>query len=708
MKQVIQSLKTGTIEVAEVPVPRTAPGTILIRTSRTLISAGTERMLLDFGRGGWIAKARQQPDKVRMVLNKAKTDGIAATVASVRNKLDQPMPLGYCNVGRVVEVGPGVSGIAVGDRVVSNGKHAEFVAVPTNLCAKVPDGVSDEDAVFTVAAAIALQGIRLAEASLGASVAVFGLGLLGLLTVQLLRAQGCRVIGFDFSADRLALAEKFGAETSQLSEGSDPVAAGLAFSRGRGVDAALITAATDSNDPVRQAAQMSRKRGRVVLVGVAGLDLSRADFYEKELTFQVSCSYGPGRYDPVYEEKGIDYPVGFVRWTEQRNFEAVLDLMGALNLAAMRTHEFEISAAPDAYDIVGGAEPSLAVLLRYPESEAGADVKVVPVMGAERRNGQRSTGLAASCSINIVGAGNYASAILVPAFAESGADLNAIGSSSGLTAVNLARRHGIREASSDTRALIVDPEANTVVITTRHDSHAALTCDALRAGKNVFVEKPLALTDEEVSAVESAYDAAPGNPILMVGFNRRFAPLIVKARTLIDRLSGPKSFVYTVNAGAIPPEHWTQDREIGGGRIIGEACHFIDLLLFLAGSPVADFSSVALESRTGDTVSIGLAFQDGSIGTIHYFANGSRSFPKERLEVFGDGRTLRMDNFRKLETFGWPRGMGARALRQDKGQTACVKAFVEAVRRGGPAPIGPEELFDVARLSIAIADQAKR
>jgi len=706
MKQVLQNLKDGTTEVADIPVPRAGRGQLLIRTSHTLVSAGTERMLVDFGKGNLLEKARQQPDKVRMVLDKVRTDGLMPTLEAVRNKLDQPLPMGYCNVGTVQEAGAGAAGFAIGDRVASNGKHAEVVSVPVNLCAKVPDAVSDDEAAFTVLGAIALQGIRLVQPSLGESVVVTGLGLIGLVTVQLLRAHGCRVLGLDFDASKLALAQEFGAEVVNLAAGADPVAAAQSFSRGRGVDAVIVTASTKSSEPMHQAALMCRKRGRIVLVGVTGLELSRADFFEKELTFQVSCSYGPGRYDPNYEEKGQDYPVGFVRWTEQRNFEAVLDMMadGRLDVRPLISHRFRIEEAEKAYAVVGGAEPSLGILLGYPVAPAGsgagdalartldlpAPAALAPSVGGAPR-------------VSVIGAGNYAGAVLVPAFQQAGARFRRIASSGGVTSVHLGKKFGFEQATTDTAALLADDGADAVVIATRHDTHAEYVLRALAAGKHVFVEKPLALKVADLERIRDAAASAPGR-LLMVGFNRRFAPQVQKIKALLAGAPGAKSFVMTVNAGAIPPNHWTQDREVGGGRLVGEGCHFIDLLRFLAGAPIEDQQVLAMDAGTRDSFSIALRFADGSLGTIVYLANGSKAFPKERLEVFADGRVLQLDNFRKLTGYGWPGFSKMNLWRQDKGQTGCAKAFVDAMRGGGPSPIPLEELLEVGRVTIALGE----
>lgn len=660
-------------------------------------------MLIGFGKAGWLEKAHQQPDKVKMVLEKIRTDGLQPTVDAIFNKLDQPLPMGYCNIGRVAAVGSGVSGFKPGQRVVSNGKHAEVVCVPVNLCSAVPDAVSDEAAAFTVLGAIGLQGIRLAKPTLGETVVVTGLGLIGLMTVQLLRAQGCRVLGVDFDAEKLALARQFGAEVVDLSAGQDPVVTAMAFSRGRGVDAVLITAATNSNEPVHQAAQMSRKRGRIVLVGIAGLELSRADFYEKELSFQVSCSYGPGRYDSDYEEKGFDYPVGFVRWTEQRNFEAVLDMMadGRLDVAPLISHRFPIEDADKAYALVGGARTSLGILLTYPGAVITEAAQMVSIEPSETKHCPQSAAvMGTQPKVSFLGSGNYATAVLIQAFKAGGANLRTVASSNGVSGLHAGRKFGFAEATTESGRLFNDTETDAVVITTRHDSHARFVLQALAAGKCVFVEKPLCLTLEELAEIEAAYST---DKLLMIGFNRRFAPQVVKIKSLLQGVPGPKALVMTVNAGAIPANHWTQDLSVGGGRIIGEGCHFIDLLRHLVGQPISAWSRNSMVSATQDTVTLNLQFADGSTGTIHYFANGAKSFPKERLEVFASGGVLRLDNYRTLTGFGWPGFKKMNLWRQNKGQKACASAFLDAVRSGGPAPIPVAEIFEVSRISIELA-----
>jgi predicted dehydrogenase/threonine dehydrogenase-like Zn-dependent dehydrogenase len=635
------------------------------------------------------------------------TDGLVTTVQAIRSKLDQPMLLGYCNVGEVVEVGAGVRGFRVGDRVVSNGSHAEVVVAPQNLCAPVPEGVASEHAAFTVLGAIALQGVRLAEPTLGESFVVMGLGLIGLMAVQVLRANGCRVLGLDLDPERLALARSLGAET--VAAGADPVEAAQAFSRGRGVDGVLLTLSTADSGPVSQAARMCRKRGRIVLVGVTGLEINRADFYEKELSFQVSCSYGPGRYDPAYEEKGQDYPLGFVRWTEQRNFEAVLDLMaaGRLDVGPLITHRFAIEDAPKAYDVLSSAEKSIGILIDYPQPTPA----VRTAGGAETvRLSSPAAARAGAVRMGFIGAGAYSSRTLVQAFKGAGAELRTIVSAGGVSATHYGRKFGFAQAASDAAAILADPEIDAVCIATRHDSHARYVEAALKAGKHVFVEKPLCLTMDELAGIEAAHAAVGGARLLMVGFNRRFAPMVVKAKARLATTPGRKSFIMTVNAGQIPAEHWIQDPAVGGGRLVGEGCHFIDLLRHLAGAPVTDFDAAGMEAPGGapraDTAVIRLSFADGSLGVINYFANGAKAFPKERLEVFAAGRILVVDNYRKLTGYGMPGFRAVRALSQDKGQAACARAFVAAVKAGGPAPIPLDEILEVSRLSIAVADRA--
>ena len=708
MKQIMQSLKDGSIEIIDAPCPAASSGSLLIATRVSLVSAGTERMLVEFGKANMVNKALQQPDKVRMVLEKARTDGFATTIEAVRSKLGEPLPLGYCNVGILEAIGTGVTGFSIGDRVVSNGKHADMVCVPKNLCSRVSDDVSDEHAAFTVLGAIGLQGIRLVNPTLGECVVVTGLGLIGLMTVQMLIAQGCRVMGIDTNPARLTLAKRFGATVANAKD--DVVAAGLAFSRGRGVDAVIITASTSSNEPVSQAAKMCRKRGRIVLVGVTGLNLSRADFFEKELSFQVSCSYGPGRYDSAYEDGGQDYPIGYVRWTEQRNFEAVLDLMqtGKIDVTELITHRFPFESANEAYALLASNEPCLGITLNYPII---GDASRPSLSNRTIISSTPSKSTGCGSNFALLGAGNYASRILAPAFIRAGAKPHTIVSAQGLTASISAKRHGFAAASTDSLATINEPDVDIAVIATRHDVHASQVLAALRAGKHVFCEKPLCLTLAELEEIEREAVARPGQK-LMVGFNRRFAPTIIMLKSLMSDISELKSFIMTVNAGEIPADHWTQDMSVGGGRIIGEACHFVDLLRHLADAPIIAAHAVSLGRHpafavTDDKTTIVLSFADGSSGTIHYLANGNKGFPKERLEVFVGGRVLQLDNFLRLKGWGWNGFRSKKLWRQDKGVDECVRQFLSSVSGQSKPPITIAELIEVTRWSIGIAESLR-
>jgi predicted dehydrogenase len=708
MKQLLQDLSNGQIKIQEVPCPRAIAGHLLVRTAVSLVSAGTERMLLEFGKANLLGKARQQPDRVREAWDKVRTDGLLPTIEAVRARLEQPISLGYCNAGEVLEVGAGVEGFAPGERVVSNGAHAEAVMVSANLCAKIPPAVSNEDAAFTVLGAIALQGIRLAAPTLGENFVVIGLGLVGQLACQLLRAQGCRVLGIDPDPQRSELAAKFGAETFVLAGGADPVAAAQSFSRGHGVDGVIIAAATPSDEPVHQAARMCRKRGRIVLVGVTGLKLSRADFYEKELSFQVSCSYGPGRYDPQYESGACDYPLGFVRWTAKRNFEAVLEMMasGRLEVAPLISNRFSLEHADHAYAALG-ARSSLGILIEYPQlPDAAHDLRRHTIaVSTPPRLVQRAAEPVAA----VIGAGNFAGRFLLPALRAAEVRLRTVVSANGVNAARMAEKFASQQSSTDSHAAIADREVNLVVVATRHDTHAAFTCEALRAGKHVFVEKPLALNASELEQIEKAYQTAERDSgvKLMVGFNRRFSPLTQKLKALLGDVSEPKCIIITVNAGAVPADHWTRDRRAGGGRIIGEACHFVDLARFLAGSPISGFQAAGIGGGA-EAVSFILRFEDGSTAAVNYLDNGGNSFPKERVEVFAAGRVVALENFRRLVGYNWPGFKRLSLWRQDKGHHAAVAAFAQAIGRGLPSPIPFAELIEVTRTTLEIAAQTSR
>jgi predicted dehydrogenase/NADPH:quinone reductase-like Zn-dependent oxidoreductase len=589
-----------------------------------------------------------------------------------------------------------------------------MVCAPRNLCARIPDQVSDEEAVFTVLGAIALQGVRLAQPTMGEFFAVIGLGLIGQLAVQLLLANGCQVLGLDLEEDKCVLASRMGAATVNLSQGEDPLAAARAFSRERGLDGVLITAATKSSDPIHQAAQMCRQRGRVIMLGVTGMELRRDDFYKKELTFQVSCSYGPGRYDSAYEEQGHDYPLGFVRWTEQRNFEAVLDLLatGKLQVKPLISHRFPFAAAEEAYRLITHRqEPYLGIVLNFhegkPASERGEATESRSINLKPPVSGSKEPAV-----VGFLGAGNFTGQILLPALRRTGARLKTICSRGGVSGTHLGRKFGFEKSATAVAEILSDPDINTVFIATRHNTHASLVLAALQAGKHVFVEKPLCLKPEELAQIAQLYQSQwqqeKSPPLLMVGFNRRFAPHVVKIKECLAGVTEPKCMIITINAGYIPPEHWTQDPEVGGGRVIGEACHFVDLLRFLAGQPIKEAHASYLESSpvpamSRDKVSFTLTFADGSIGTVHYFANGHKSFPKERVEVFGGGRVLQLDNFKVLLGYGFKNFQKMRLWRQDKGHGHELTAFIQAVRDGGPPPIPFAEILEVTGTTLKLA-----
>jgi len=706
MKQILQNLSNGETSLVDVPCPKNIKSNILIATNKTVVSAGTERMLVEFGKANYINKAKQQPDKVKMVLNKVVTDGLMTTVDAVRSKLDQPLPLGYCNAGVILE--SDVDGFEPGDRVVSNGNHAEVVRVPKNLCVKIPDNVDDETASFTVLGAIGLQGIRLIQPTMGECFVVTGLGLIGLLCVQMLRANGCRVLGIDFDSNKCELAQKFGAETVDLSKGEDPIIIAQSFSRGRGVDGVLITAATQSDEVMHQSAEMCRKLGRIVLVGVVGLNLRRDDFFKKEITFQVSASYGPGRYDSFYEEEGNDYPVGFVRWTEQRNFEAVLDMMsaGSLDVKPLITHRYDVENAIEAYTLLDSPD-ALGIVLDYPNKSQELLTNSKVELASQKSKIIKSN----TPCVGFIGAGNYASRTLIPAFKEAGAVLDTLVTSGGISGVHHGNKNQFVTASTNVEDLWGNDSINTVSIVTRHDAHAQQVINALNFGKNVFVEKPLALTLDELDKINKSYNKAnKSNTVrLMVGFNRRYAPHVVKMKKLLDSHRSPKSIIMTVNAGAIPGEHWVQDSLIGGGRIIGEGCHFIDLMRHLVGYKITSFQATMMGNVPGvevreDKASITLCFEDGSFGTIHYLANGGSAFPKERIEVFCDNAVLQMDNYRVLTGYGWPGFKKMKLFKQDKGQKICAKAFIDSISNGSEAPIPYEEVMESSRVSIEVAN----
>ena len=695
------------------PCPQVGRGQILIQTRSSLISAGTERMLIEFSQANLIQKARQQPEKVKQVLEKMRTDGLMPTLDAVFRKLDEPLPLGYCNAGVVLEVGHGVHDIRQGDRVASNSPHAEIASVPRNLCAKIPDSVPDEEAAFTVLGSVALQGVRLALPTLGERFVVFGMGLLGLLTTQLLRASGCRVLAVDLSEERLKYAKEFGAKTVNIGAGGDPIAAVQAWTAGRGVDGAIITATAKTDAIIHQAAESCRKRGRIILVGVVGLNLRRDDFFEKELSFQVSCSYGPGRFDEKYEQEGQDYPEGYVRWTEERNFGAILEAIadGALNVKSLITHRFKLVEMVTAYDKIQNDSGALGVVLEYPTTVARThSVRIEEPEIGEGQLDHRNHGEHAV--VGVIGAGNFAVSTILPAVRKTQARLKYVaGWRHGVAVQHAAKKFQAEQAVTEHRLLLEDPDVNTIFIITRHDTHAGLICETLRAGKHVFVEKPLCLTQQELQDIRELYTGLDSlrRPHLMVGFNRRFSSHIVRAKELLEGRSEPLTMTMTVNAGPIPLDHWTQDPERGGGRIIGEACHFIDLFVHLTNAPVVRVAAMQVGDGTAvheDKMSILLSFADGSVGSVHYFANGSKGFPKETLEVFSDGRVLRLENFRLTRGYGFKGFSKFKTRRQDKGHAAEIAQFIQLIDQGGRPLIQFKEIANVTEATLSAVEAA--
>lgn len=658
-------------------------------------------MLLDFGSASLIGKVMQQPQRAKEVLQKIDKDGIVQTVAAVNSKLDEPIPMGYSNVGIVDSVGAGVQHLKPGDRVVSNGAHAEIVVVPKHLVSKVPDGVSDDQAVFTVVGAIALQGVRLAKVSLGEKVAVIGLGLIGQLTVQILKASGCSVLGIDFDPAKLQLAQELGATVVDNKDGSDAFDQAMAFTGQNGMDAVVVTTATQDSSPMMSATRISRQRGRIILVGTAGLNFSRDEMYKKELSFQVSCSYGPGRYDPSYEFDGVDYPFGLVRWTENRNFEAVLQLMSERRLRTdeLNTHEYGFEQAREAYQLLQQPKSgAIGILLRYTGQVESTDRITI----TDDDHGAIVT----DPQVSFIGAGGYATKVLIPAFKKAGAHLDTISSKGGVSASRVAKKFGFNAVTTNPDKNMPDT-SSIVVIATRHDSHADLVCKALKAGKHVFVEKPLCVTEEELASIEEAIQKQSEKTILMVGFNRRFSGFADRMKTLLSNFNEPKSFIYKINAGFLPQTHWSRNQVVGGGRIVGEVCHFVDLLRFLTGSKIEHMQASQTSGGRDISCSINLGFECGSQGTIHYFANGHPSLPKESLEIYSEGKVLLLDNFRRLTGHGFSNFKKAKTFAQDKGQHQCAQQFMKSILNGAPSPIPISEIIEVSRRTIQISNSLK-
>ena len=709
MKQVLQDLRKGSLSVVDIPVPSHGNSEYLIKSSKSLISIGTERMLIEFGNANYLQKALQQPEKVKMVLEKIKNEGLASAYDAVSSKLNEPLQLGYCNVG-TIEKSSNDLDLKKGTRVVSNGYHAEYVSVPANLVTKIPDGVDDITASFTIPSSIALQGIRLIKPSIGENIVVIGLGLIGLLAVQILKANGCNVLGIDFDSSKCDLAKDYGAETVKLADGVDPIKEAQKFSNNTGVDAVLITASTKSHDVISQAAKMSRKRGRLVLVGVVGLNINRSDFYEKELSFQVSCSYGPGRYDDDYELKGNDYPLPFVRWTEKRNFEAILKLMEdrLINVDNLVSGIFQISDTPTAYEKVSEGN-ALGLLIDYTENnEKCNDVSSLNKILINKSNKKLRS---EEINIAFVGSGNYATRMLMPKFKEQNVNMHTVLSKGGVSASHFGKKFNFNYASTDFNDCLID-DINTLVIATRHNLHADQVISAIKKNKNIFVEKPLALNKNELDAIKNAYIEYDYSGIFTVGFNRRFSPHIKRIKNELDLNTSPKSFIFTMNAGHIPYDHWTQDPAVGGGRILGEACHYIDLMCYLSNSKIVSWQATKMATTfdnelNDDKSIISLNFEDGSVGVINYFANGGRSFPKERLEIFSEESVLQIDNFKSSKGFNRPKFKNFSTWSVEKGQKELISLFIDSIKNNKCSPINFEDLIEVSKISIEVAEHLR-
>lgn len=692
MKQVVQSIRTGRVSTENVPAPLVRPGHLLIANAASVLSAGTERSLIEFGRKSLLGKARSRPDQVRRVLEKLKSDGLLATWQQVKTRLDEPFALGYSSAGRVLACGEGIHGFRVGDLVASNGPHAGVVCVPQNLCGLVPQGVLPEQAAFGVIASIALNGARLSKTSLGETALVLGLGLVGQLAVALLKAAGCRVLASDPQPDRCEIARRLGADLVSADVSAREIEDAT---REVGVDAVLIAAVSRTRDPIRLAEAAVRKKGRIVLLGDVPLELDRRSFYFKEAELVVACSYGPGRYDPQYEEHGRDYPLAHVRWTEQRNLQAVLDLMGAgkLDVSPLVSHRFPVAEAERAYDVMDQNEPYLGIVLEYPDS--AVEPNVVSIAEKPRRE---ESGL----KVGVIGAGTFAQSTLLPALASHpNVQPVIIASSGGLSATQLGKRFGFEKVTTDASTAVGEPAVNAVFILTRHDQHAAQVLEAVSGKKHVFVEKPLCVSVAELLDIEAALGSGEP-PLLMVGFNRRFSPAARRVREFFASTQAPLCVSIRFNAGPLPSEHWSRDDEIGGGRIVGEACHGIDLATYLTGSlPVRVFAEATGNLQlTDDQCLITLKHANGSVSSVAYCSGGDRALPKERVEVFGGGQVAVIDDFRTLTTCAGGHSKSERFRSGQKGHTAEIEAFVQAVLQGLPSPPPWSEIRAVALASL--------
>lgn len=706
MKQIIQYLKNGKVDLIDVPTPSLRPGHILISSKYSLISSGTEKMLINFGKANIFDKARSQPDKVKQVFNKIKTDGFHSTYKSVQSKLNEPISLGYCNTGVVIE--SSVKEFKVGDRVVSNGSHAEVVCVPKNLCAKIPDNVADEESTFTVVSSIGLNGVRLLKPTLGETIVVFGLGLIGLLTCQILLNSGCNVIGIDPDENKCEIAKKYGIKVINNFSNVDTVNLVINLTENIGCDGVIITASSSSNEIITQSAKMSRKKGRIVLIGVVDLNLSRDEFYKKELSFQVSSSYGPGRYDHEYEDNGIDYPIAYTRWTEQRNFKAILDMFSKkkIDIIDLISNKYLFYDALKAYDLlIDNSNKPIGILLKYPENKLNLSLKKDKLIEDYTNDSNIKN---SKNEFSFIGAGNYVKNMLLPAFIKSGAHPKFIVSSKGLSAALIAKKFKFDQAISNHNLIFENKNQNSVVVATQHDTHAEFVLKALKNNKHLFIEKPLCINRNEFNLIKTQYKKLQEEkkeiPKIMIGFNRRFSFFTEQIKKFINLNNNqPLSFNYTINAGHLPENHWTKLKTKGGGRLIGEVCHFIDLMLFINNSSIESSNIISLP-KAEDTISLQLKFVNGSIGTINYFCNGNDTISKERLEIYTNQKIIQLDNFKKIKFHGNTELKNTSQWKQDKGQEKCVKEFVNSVIYKKPSPISIEDIFEVSKITLDLSE----
>jgi polar amino acid transport system substrate-binding protein len=701
MNQLTQQLKSGIMEILEVPIPALGKGQILVRNHFSLISSGTEGKTVSDARKGYISKAVSRQKEVKQVIELIRSQGLKAAYGVVMNKLDAPSSLGYSCAGEVIAVSDDIKDIRPGDLVACGGQgayHADIVAVFRNLCLKIPTDVDLKHAAFTTVASIAIQGIRQAEVQPGSNCVVIGLGLIGQLTVQLLNASGIKSIGIDINEEQVRSALASGATHAwnRNREGLEELV--FSATNGHGSDAVIITAATSSIDPVELAGNLCRHKGKVVIVGAVPTGFSRPNYYRKELDLRMSSSYGPGRYDPVYEEKGTDYPVGYVRWTENRNMQAFIDLLsaGKLNIDRLISHIYDLEKAPEAYEmILSKKEPFSGILIRYSNNDNLDDL--VRIGDYATQPGIPSAGL--------IGAGNFAQNMLLPKL-KGLVNFSGVCTAEGTSALYTGRKYGFAYCTSEYHKILEDNNVNTVFIATRHNTHSEIILESLKAGKHVFVEKPLAMTPGELELIRKTYLTLTTKPLLMVGYNRRFAPFTKRIMQLFTPEQA-KSIIIRVNAGAVPANHWVHDPETGGGRIIGEACHFVDLAIFLAGSPVNTVSAAEMRSPRNlmDSFSATLHFSNGSTASINYFSNGNKDVPKELIEVFCNGTVSILDDFRKMEFHG-KRSFRKRSV-QDKGHSSELKSFTKAIREGLASPIPFEQLYHSSVVTFAIIDSIR-